>query len=110
MIVSTAGFTRQAREFAKEHGIDLLEFADLEQKVAGVSLQIVEEADRSFEESEARSLKARQPRAFVVMPFAPEFEDIYILGIRDVALKIRCRASRQYRTQPGYHRSSPRED
>jgi hypothetical protein len=89
MIVSTSGFTRRARELAKGQDIELLEIADLEQKVAGMSRRVIEEANGSIEESKSRSSKPSEPRAFVVMPFAPEFGDVYILGIREVAERLK---------------------
>jgi hypothetical protein len=88
MIVSTNGFTRQAREAAKEHGIDLLEIADLEQRIASDKKEVVKEAERRFEEIDPTRARERQPHAFVLMPFAREFEDVYILGIRDVAERL----------------------
>jgi nucleoside 2-deoxyribosyltransferase len=85
MIVSTNGFTRQARDSAKEHNIDLVELGDLEQKVAGARVQFEKEVESHIED--VKNTKAKTPRlhAFVLMPFSREFDDVYILGIREVA-------------------------
>ena len=45
-----------------------------------------EELDIQYAEEEASNVKLK--RAFVVMPFDPEFNDIYILGIREVSEKL----------------------
>lgn len=84
LIVSTNGFTRQAREAGKEHKIDLLELADLEQKAVGSRTQVVEE-EVAFEGGKRPGAAGHRPHAFVVMSFSQENEDIYILGIREVA-------------------------
>jgi hypothetical protein len=88
MVVSTGGFTRAAREAASAHGLDLLELDDLEQRVAA-NPNAVAQAQRDFDAAEERAEEPQQKRAFVVMPFAPEFQDVYILGIRDVAERLR---------------------
>ena len=86
ILVSKSGFTQQARSSAAEHGIDLLELDDLIQRSRGREADIVS-AEAEIESAEqSPQPQAPQPkRAFVVMPFSPEFNDIYILGIREVA-------------------------
>jgi predicted helicase len=42
IIVSNSGFTKTARSAAAEHGVDLVEFADLEPRVAGREMEISE--------------------------------------------------------------------
>jgi hypothetical protein len=84
LLVSRNGFTRPAREAAKENKIDLLELGDLEQKIKESSKQVPEE-ESTFEEEVRFDAKGRRPHAFVVMAFSQENEDVYILGIREVA-------------------------
>jgi len=88
-VVSANGFTKQAREAARAHEIELFELADIQQRVQG-SEQAVRQAELAVD-SEHREL-ARSPsrprRLFVVMPFLQEFDDVYILGIRDVAERL----------------------
>jgi hypothetical protein len=84
MLVSTLGFTRHAREAAKAHDIELLELADLEQKVSESKKRVVEE-EGAFEDAERVIGRDDRLHAFILMPFSQEFEDVYILGIRDVA-------------------------
>jgi hypothetical protein len=84
MIVAASGFTRQAREAARYTNVDLLEFDDLKQRLVSEPIAL-EQARKSVEADELKGLEPRSPRAFVVMPFAAEFQDVFILGIRDVA-------------------------
>lgn len=86
ILVASSGFTRQARLAADAHGIELLEIADLKQRVAGRQ-ESVDQAERLLDDEyrEAIHDPTRPKKVFVVMPFAAEFEDVYILGIREVA-------------------------
>jgi hypothetical protein len=88
-IVTNSGFTKQAREAAEELGIELLEFADLQQRVQGLASEL-KAAETEMDEARRRAVTIKQaaPHIFVVMPFADEFNDVYVLGIRDVAEKL----------------------
>jgi hypothetical protein len=91
LLVARSGFTRQARSAAKEHGIELYEIADLEQRVAGGEKLIAEadaEIGKQLAEQAGKPVTQKSKRIFVVMPFDPEFNDIYVLGIREVAEKL----------------------
>jgi len=88
IIVALSGFTRQAREVARASNIDLLEFDHLKQRLAHVKPTALEEARKAVEADEVTQTIPRQPHTFVVMPFAAEFQDVYILGIREVAEKL----------------------
>lgn len=83
-IVARSGFTRQARDVASEHSLELLELADLEQRAKGKKAAI-EVAEKQLAEEQIAPERERPKRVFVVMPFAKEFEDVYMLGIRNVA-------------------------
>ena len=88
-IVTTEGFTKQAREAAKDL-IDLLEIADLQQRVKGMASELKAatlEVDEDVRRKASNPVK-EQPRIFVLMPFANEFLDVYVLGIREVAEKL----------------------
>jgi hypothetical protein len=86
VIVSRAGFSRQARNAAETYGIELFEIADLQQRVRGKQSEF-EQAEREIrqEQLQAQIAPSQPKRIFVVMPFASEFDDIYVLGIREVA-------------------------
>lgn len=97
VLVTTVGFTTAARGAAEQHGIELLEIADLEQRLAhargvhttfgAITADANGDAVREIT-TEHGVRSAAQKRAFVLMPFAPGFQDIYILGIREVGEKI----------------------
>lgn len=88
-IVASQGFTRQAKEAAKEMGVELIEFADLQQRVEGRTKELrAAEVENDLARREAATSRKGPPHIFVVMPFADEFTDVYVLGIRDVAEKM----------------------
>ncbi len=84
IVVAKSGFTRHARQAAKEYTVELLELADLQQRVEGKQ-SAVQEAEREFEQQQSTRERDQEKRIFVVMPFAKEFEDVYVLGIREVS-------------------------
>lgn len=84
-MVSASGYSRQAQDAAAEHGLDLLDISDLKARVAvrdpaDIALNVV-----TVDEGRRDATKVR---LFAVMPFASEFEDLYIYGIRDVAERL----------------------
>lgn len=87
IIVSKSGFNALARAAAREHGIELLKIDELEQRVVGREAEVIraEEEAQQQEIANAVNPAIASKRAFVVMPFAPEFIDVYVLGIRAVA-------------------------
>jgi len=89
MVVSSGGFTKPARAAAQTYRIALFEIADLEQRVQGMQWEF-EQAEREIDQEyiAAQTSPSRSKRIFVVMPFASEFDDVYVLGIRDVAEKM----------------------
>ncbi len=84
IIVSNSGFTKTARSAAKEHGIDLVEFADLEQRVVGHEEEVTK-VQSQLNITQEVTVERLPKRAFVVMPFSEEYNDVYVLGIREVA-------------------------
>lgn len=88
-LVASNGFTRQAREAASMHDIDLVEIDDLTAKVR-TNKDAISHAEEALnnEYKDAAHSPSKQKKIFVVMPFAAEFEDVYILGIREVAEKL----------------------
>lgn len=89
VLISLNGFTKNAHHYAKQHDIQLIKFYDLQSRLRGREEEVVKQVETGFEE--AARLVATKPvsrRVFVIMPFAREFDDIYILGIREVAEKI----------------------
>jgi len=69
ILVASSGFTRQARLAAEAHAIELLEIADLMQRVAG-RRESVDQAERVLDDEyrEASHDPTRPKRVFVVMP------------------------------------------
>jgi hypothetical protein len=94
-IVAAAGFTTQARDAARAHDLDLLEFADIKQRVRD-SEGAVRQARRKIEVEDQTLMESaeRPKRLFVIMPFLKDFQDVYILGIREVAVKLGMVAER----------------
>lgn len=84
IMVSDSGFTKTARSSAHEHGVALVEFADLKQRIAGGESEIAA-AKSQLNITQGVSVERSPKRAFVVMPFSKEYNDVYVLGIRDVA-------------------------
>lgn len=88
-LVAQSGFTKNSRKAAREHGLELMEYADLEAKVIGREESIREEEIRvESEQSKAGRDGSRKKRVFVVMPFSREFEDVFFLGIQDVGQRL----------------------
>jgi len=88
-IVAQSGFTKNARKAACEHGLELIEYADLQVRVAGSEVSVQSEARRLENEHESVSSPVvRKKRVFAVMPFSREFEDVFFLGIQDVGNKL----------------------
>lgn len=82
VLVSHRGFTQDATLVAKIAGIELLTLDDLRQRIS-VSQRRVLTQPKEPEESPPSELKGTGPRVFVAMPFAPELDDVYHLGIRE---------------------------
>lgn len=83
VIVSHRGFTQDATLVAANAGIELLTLDDLRQRVPDAKRQ----APLVPRKREPRRVSTPQTgvvrRFFVVMPFAPELDDVYHLGIRE---------------------------
>ncbi len=86
-LVAKSGFTNAARASGREHGIELIEIADLEHRVTGKESEMSRAEEEVRQQWVTENSPSRTPvkRAFVVMPFAAEFDDIYVLGIRETA-------------------------
>ena len=85
VIVSLSGFTEQARSVAVEQAVAPVELADLVRMQSSAprfeqALHDVERAEQAAKEAP----QAPPKRAFVVMPFAPRFNQIFLDGIRAV--------------------------
>jgi hypothetical protein len=93
LLVSEAGFTQAAKDEATQLGVGLLTYEALASRAIGREEEVrrfaAQIARVTAEEPEAGTAHAaKPPLMFVVMPFAREFDDVYILGIRDVAEKL----------------------
>jgi Restriction endonuclease len=89
-LVSRGGFTPAARTAANEHGLQLFEISDLRQRIRGNEGAVAAaaaEVDRNYKARE-QSTTSRASHIFVIMPFSQEFDDVYLLGIREVAEKL----------------------
>lgn len=99
-VVSAHGFTKQAREAAAEFDLELLEFADLQARLARSRQDVnrprpvSSETTRSdtgpttgpvpYEESTSTAESAPF-RVFVATPFNDDYDDVYLLAIRAAA-------------------------
>jgi hypothetical protein len=84
-IVAPSGFTKMSRRAAREHGLELIEYGDLQSKVVGREASVRDEQIRFQSEHEPGPAAAlRKKRVFVVMPFSRKFDDVFFLGIQDV--------------------------
>ena len=87
VIVSTEGFTKQAREAAKDV-IELLEISDLRAQTQASQVTAAAVELENDVRAKAAEHPKQNPRLFVLMPFANEFLDVYVLGIREVSEKL----------------------
>lgn len=91
VVVSSSGFTQDADLVAKHTSIELLTIDDLRQAMPDRAIPMPakhkEEPISSVEVSPPEKAK-RTPRIFIVMPFTPELDDVYHLGIREVAANL----------------------
>lgn len=88
-IVSQSGFSSEAYETATELTLELvlMKYGELQDRVRNLGDDIRHEY-KGKEQSDLNSVSRSQVRKiFVLMPFAPEYEDLYVLGIREVAEK-----------------------
>lgn len=88
IIVSKSGFTTPARNAGETHGIELLELADLEQRAKGLEEKVADAVNEAMTEKPVNYETGEPKRVFVVMPFTSEFNDVYVLGIREVAERL----------------------
>jgi hypothetical protein len=89
VLVSIEGFTANALNFGRTHHLELIRLSELQNRLRGREQEVIKHVDTGFED-EARFVLTRsvQKRVFVVMPFAKRFDDVYIIGIREVAEKL----------------------
>jgi hypothetical protein len=90
VLISTQGFTQTALKFAKKHDLELIKLSELQDRLRGREAEVINRVETGFkEEANFISSLPVSRRVFVVMPFAKEFNDIYIIGIREVVEKIK---------------------
>jgi len=84
-IVSTSGFTPEAKSCGDKARIELINLSDLQNRARGR----MDEFASAVQALEQRAQSSRQQpplkKVFVVMPFSKEFIDVYTYGIRKVA-------------------------
>lgn len=91
IIVSSSGFTQDARLVAEKMGIDLITVDDLKQAISDRGIELPTVPAGKPKKPPAPSLPKRIkriPRIFIIMPFTPELDDVYHLGIREVVAKV----------------------
>ena len=99
VLVSYAGFTQDASLVAQQTGVELLTIEDLRQAAAQRSSaargprqsqkhEEVHTEDIPVEEPRQEQERPRLSTFFVVMPFMPELDDVYHLGIREVVREL----------------------
>jgi len=79
ILVSSSGFSKDARLVAASADIGLVEIDDLRAKASPSFSQLVV-ANHEQKKTTSKS-------AFIIMPFSSEFQDIYMLGIRETLAK-----------------------
>jgi hypothetical protein len=82
VIVSYRGFTQDATLVAESTGLELLTLDDLRQRLPESMRQDRPTAHKRGKAAEQRRCTAVR-RFFVAMPFAPDMDDVYHLGIRE---------------------------
>ncbi len=91
VIISYSGFSQDAFLTSKTSGIELLRFEDIKQRAGMKEMPPKEGFKKSknlvIQEKELQMAKAKEksPQIFVLMPFSSDLEDVYYLGIREVA-------------------------
>lgn len=95
IIVSYSGFSEDAFLVSKTTGIELVLFKDLQQRVKFPREKLKKSAESIIKEKELqiKEKQAKSPDIFVIMPFSPDLDDVYHLGVREVAekLNLSCR-------------------
>lgn len=90
VLVSASGFTQDAHLVAEKAGIELLTIDDLRQILAerGITPATVPipHPQRPFLQQIPE--KKREWKVFIAMPFSPELDDVYYLGIREIVAKL----------------------
>ncbi len=96
IIVSYSGFSQDAYLVSKETGIELLCFNDLKQLTKKIPKKHTEKVETLIKQRAELSEKKKEksPDIFVIMPFSPELDDVYHLGIREVAESLKCSCKR----------------
>src|SRR5882672_8402950 len=89
VLISINGFTKEAHRLATDNNLDLIKLSELQQRLSGREQEVVRRVDTDFEHEDRLALTRGIRRGvFVVMPFEKPFDDVYILGIREVAEKL----------------------
>jgi len=90
VLVSSSGFTQDARLVAEKSGIDLITIEDLRQTLLtrGITPPVLHPAKVEKPSLPMMNTTISNPKVFVVMPFAPDLDDVYYLGVRDVVATI----------------------
>lgn len=87
VLVAYNGFTQDAYLAANSAGVELISFADLEQRLVEISdknvLNEIDEQVKTMQQPERFD-----KTVFVMMPFDEEMDDLYIYGIRGCAEKL----------------------
>lgn len=88
ILVAKNGFTRAARDAALADSVQLIDISDLRQRVRGKQKALGIAKRRIRRADDHQSKETRAPQIFVAMPFSREFNDVYLLGVRDVAERV----------------------
>lgn len=95
MIISVSGFNEDARRKAEYTNVELLTLEELEQKFdkrQGKLPRTPRTGTKTANETVASTISGaasiKQTKAFVVMPFSQDLDDVYVLGVREVGEKL----------------------
>lgn len=96
VIVSNSGFSSEAFSVSKTTGIELLRLEDLREMVNIKTSQrerteFIEVVDM---EKKSPIKKEKSPQIYVLMPLSPGHDDIYYLGIHEIAETLSCSCER----------------
>lgn len=105
IIVSYSGFTPDAYLASKETQVELVNFRDLKQAIiektgVHVAERVVKKHEKTTEayvvekEITTKQKAQKYPQLFVIMPFSPDLDDVYYLGIHEIAKELGCSCER----------------
>lgn len=100
IIVSYSGFSQDAFLVSNKTKIELLRFEDLKERIGLKKTPKNKKFKKSTEliikekELQIKEKREKSPKIFVLMPFSPDLDDIYYLGIHETVKNLKCSCER----------------